>query len=253
MKMVNGLLVRDTEKVQQLVLPRKFHKMVMVELHEKMAHVGAEKVIELTQQRFFWPKMRSDIEEYIQRECSCVVTKKPNLADRAPLVPIHATYPFEMVSVDFLHLDKCQGNFEYVLVVVDHFTRFCQLYATRTKSSNAAAVKLWKEFIPSFGFPDKIHHDRGGEFNSNLWKDLHRFSGVKASNTTPYHPEGNGQTERLNRTVINMLKALPEKEKKNWKKHLPQLAFAHNSTISKATGYSPFFFDVRAEVEVASR
>ena len=87
------------------------------------------------------------------------------------------------------------------------------MYATRKKSGQAAAAKIWNDFIPRFGFPGKIHHDQGGEFNNTLWNDLHRFSGVVASNTTPYHPMGDGMVERLNRTVQNMLKAIPEKEK----------------------------------------
>ena len=61
------------------------------------------------------------------------------------------------------------------------------------------------------------------------------------SNTTPYHPEGDGQCEKLNRTVINMLKSIPENEKRNWKDHLPKLMFAYNSTINKTTQFSPFF------------
>ena len=237
----DGVLVRETAKHKQIVLPAKFHPTVYVELHEKMAHVGAEKVLDLAQQRFYWPRMASDIETYIRRKCRCIVTKKPNIPDRAPLVPIKATYPFEMVSLDFLKLDVCHGGYQYVLCVVDHFMRFSQMYATRTKSGQAAASKLWNEFIPIFGFPEKIHHDQGSEFNNVLWADLHRYSGVVASNTTPYHPMGDGMVERLNRTAQNMLKAIPESEKKRWKNHLTKLAFAYNSTVNKSTGYSPFY------------
>ena len=241
LKMVDGVLVRETAKYRQLVLPKKFHQVIYTELHEKMAHVGPEKVVDLAQQRFYWPRMSTDIEHYIKRKCRCIVTKKPNVPIRAPLVPIKATYPFQMVCIDFMELDKCQGGFQYVLVVVDHFTRFCQMYGTKSKSSQAAASKLWNEFIPRFGFPGKIHHDKGGEWNSALWKELHRYAGVKASNTTPYHPMGDGMVERLNRTAQNMLKAIPERMKKRWKDLLPKLAFAYNSTVNKSTGYSPFF------------
>ena len=124
---------------------------------------------------------------------------------------------------------------------MDHFTRFCQLYATKKNDSKAAATKLWNEFIPQFGFPDKIHHDKGSEFNSSMFDELHRYSGVKKSNTTPYHPMGDGQVERMNRTIINMLRAIPENEKKKWKSHLPKLSFAYNSTVNKTTGFSPFY------------
>ena len=79
----NGVLHRETVKYQQIVLPKKFHHTVYVELHEKMAHVGPEKVLDLAQQRFYWPKMSSDIEHYIRRKCRCIVTKKPNVGDKA--------------------------------------------------------------------------------------------------------------------------------------------------------------------------
>ena len=140
-----------------------------------------------------------------------MVSKKPNVVERAPMVPIEATYPFT------------------------------QAYATRSKSSKAAANKLFCEFILQFGFPRRIYHDRGPEFNSGLFKELHRLSGIKSSNITPYHPMGDGQVERINRTFCNMLKALPEKEKNNWKMHLPKLAFTYNSTAHKSTGFSPFY------------
>ena len=65
--------------------------------------------------------------------------------------------------------------------------------------------------------------------------------GIKSSNTTPYHPQGDGQVERANRTIINMLKSLNENEKKDWKKFIPKLAFAYNSTVNKSTGMSPFY------------
>ena len=55
------------------------------------------------------------------------------------------------------------------------------------------------------------------------------------SNTTPYHPMGDGQVERMNRTLCNMLQSIPENEKNNWKEHLPKLMFAYNSTINKST------------------
>ena len=241
LKMADGILLRQTARYKQLVLPQKYQQTVYVELHEKMAHVGPEKVMELAQQRFYWPKMGQDIEDYVRKKCRCITAKAPNIADRAPLVPIKATYPFEMVSMDYMKLCMCQGGFQYVLVVVDHFTRFCQMYATKKNDSKSAANKLWNEFIPQFGFPDRIHHDRGGEFNSLLFDELHRYAGVKKSNTTPYHPMGDGQVERLNRTAQNMLRAIPENEKRKWKNHLSKLAFTYNSTVNKTTGFSPFY------------
>ena len=240
MSIVNGVLVQQSNHGIQIVLPESLYKLVYVELHEKMGHLGLERVLDLARRRFFWPRMAADMDSYIKSKCSCVISKKPNIPERALMVPIHATYPFEMVSVDFLKVDKCR-NFEYILVVTDHFTRFSQAYPTKNKTSRAAANKIFNHFILNYGFPTRIHHDLGREFNSNLFKDLHKLSGIKMSNTTPYHPEGDGQCERLNRTIINMLKSIPENEKNNWMAHLPKLMFAYNSTINKTTQFSPFF------------
>ena len=237
----NKILYRTTTHYKQIVLPEIYHQIVYTELHEKMAHLGPDKVVDLSRRRFYWPYMAKEIEHYVRKKCSCIISKKPNIPEKAALTPIEATYPFEIISIDYLHLDRCKGGYEYALVVCDHFTRFTQSYATKNKNSKSAADKLFNEFILQYGFPKRIHHDRGKEFNSNLFKQLHKLSGIKSSNTTPYHPMGDGQVERMNRTMINMLKSIPEDQKQNWKQHLPKLSFAYNSTINKATNYSPFY------------
>ncbi len=238
---LNGVLFRKTAKFNQIVLPSQYHQIVFDELHVKMGHLGVEKVVDLAQARFYWPNMAHHIKQFVQKRCRCIINKQPNVKEKAPLHPISAKSPFEMISIDFIELDTCSGGYKYGLVACDHFTRFVQFYATRSKSSKAAADKIFNDFILQYGFPKRIHHDRGPEWNSNLWKELHRLSGIKASNTTPYNPQGDGQVERYNRTLLNMLRTLSQKEKKNWRKHLPKLAFAVNSTVSKATHYSPFF------------
>ena len=117
-------------------------------------------------------------------------------------------------------VDICKGNFRYALMITDHFTRFCQIYATKHKDSKSAADKLFNQYIMQFGWPERIHHDQGGEFTSDLFDDLHELTGIRASRTTPYHPQGDGQVERLNRKVINMLRAMPATAKKDWKAQL---------------------------------
>ena len=243
MSIENGLLVRRTPrgKLKQLVLPEKFHHLVFVELHEKMGHLGPDRVEGLCRRRYYWPYMRKDIDHYVQRKCRCIVSKRPNVLEAAPLVPIESTYPFELVCVDFIDFKTKSQGYRYALLVTDHFTKFSQAYATKSKSSKAAATELFNKFIPQFGLPHRIHSDQGPEFTSGLFKELHRLGGIEMSNTTPYHPMGNGLVERLNRSLKQMLQSLPEPHKKKWKEHLPSLMFAYNSTTHSTTGYSPFF------------
>ena len=127
------------------------------------------------------------------------------------------------------------------MTVVVHFTRFVQFYGTRSKSSKAAADVLFNQFIINFGFPVRITHDKGPEFNSRLFDELHPITGIKASNTTPYNPKANGSCERYNRVLLSMLRTLSAKEKSNWKSHLAKLAFAVNATRNKSTGFSSFY------------
>ena len=236
-----GILKRKLTIGDQIVLPSCYHQLVFTQLHKNLGHLGTAKVYELAKSRFYWPGMQGDIENFITKQCSCVMDKRPRRTQRAPLQPIISSSPFEMVCIDFLHLDKCKGNYEYVLVVTDHFTRFAQAYATKNKSASAAAEAIFNNYIMYFGFPEKIHHDQGKEFNNKLWKRLHELSGIAPSNTTPYHPMGNGQCERMNQTLINMLKTLETEKKANWKDHLKSLMFAYNSMPCVSTGYSPHF------------
>ena len=237
----DGLLKRKLKDRTQLVLPYCFHDLVFSELHQKMGHLGSDRVEELCRQRFHWPHMKADVEDFIRNRCPCLASKAPNRLEQAPLVPIIATYPFEIVSMDYLKLDKCKGGYNHVLVVTDHFTRFAQAYPTKNKNSKSAAAKIFNEYIPQFGFPKRMLTDCGGEFTSDMFKELHRLSGIDPSTTTPYHPMGNGKAERFNRTLCNMLKAIPETEKKRWSNHVSKLCFAYNSTTNSATGFTPFY------------
>ena len=227
---------------KQIVLPRKVHQLIYKELDEEMGHLGAEKVTNLARQHFYWPHMQTDIEFYISKVCCCLKQRVSALKPRAHLQPITTSSPFELVSIDFLHLERSNGGYEYILVIIiDHFTHYTQAYATHNKSAKTVADKLYDDFILHFGFPNKIRHYQGGECENNLFSTLQQICNIQHSRTTPYHPQGNGQCKWFNRTLLYMLRTLPESYKSNWKGHLNKVVHAYNCTKTEATGYSPFF------------
>lgn len=121
-----GILYRD----QQIILPFKFRRLVYREPHEDMGHLGTGRVFALAREHFFWPCMRSDIDHFVNHVCRCLIQRKPRFTTREPQqsITLLTTAPFELVSIDFVHLERSSGGFEYILVIVDHFTRCTQAY-----------------------------------------------------------------------------------------------------------------------------
>ncbi len=117
----DGVLRRRTSRREQLLLPKAYHPLVFKELHQDMGHLGVERTLDLIREQFYWPQMSKDVEHLVTRVCECLKKRKPNKQTRAPLIPIQTTYPFQLISIDFLHLEKCKHGYEYILVVMDHF------------------------------------------------------------------------------------------------------------------------------------
>lgn len=237
----DGLLRRQNADRSQLVLPASLRMLVYRELHQEMGHLGAERVTQLARERFYWPRMQEDITHFVTKVCHCLKQRKQHLPTRAPMESIRTTSPFELISIDFVHLERASGGYEYILVIVDNFTRFAQAYPTRNKSARTVADKLFNDLIQRFGFPARILHDQGKEFENNLFLELEKLSGILHARTSPYHPQGNGQTERFNQTLLAMLRTLPEDKKHNWKDHVNKVVHAYNCTPNNSTGFSPFF------------
>ena len=98
----------------QIIVPKQLHPLVLKELHENMGHLGVDRTLDLAKERFYWPRMQRDIEHHIGHACHCVKQKTPTLKTGVPLKPITTPSPFELIAIDFLHLEKSSGENDYI-------------------------------------------------------------------------------------------------------------------------------------------
>ena len=206
-----------------------------------MGHFGRDRTLGLFKDRFFWPGMTSFVEDSVKSCSRCIRAKAPNLPERAPLVNIVTSAPMELVCIDFLSLEESKGGYDSVLVVSDHFTKYAQAFPTRNQTAVTTARILFENFLVHYGFPERILSDQGRNFESKVIQQLCQITGIKKVRTTPYHAQGNGQCERLNKTLISMLRTLTVEKKASWKSHLPALVHAYNSTKHDSTKFTPFY------------
>uniref|UniRef100_A0A8C6M8E9 Gypsy retrotransposon integrase-like protein 1 n=1 Tax=Nothobranchius furzeri TaxID=105023 RepID=A0A8C6M8E9_NOTFU len=190
--------------------------------------------------RFFWPRMAMHVEQYIKNCGECILRKTP-YKRAAPLHQIVSTGPMDLVYIDFLSVEPNSQGISNMLVVTDHFTRYAQAFPNRNQTVLTVAKTLVDKYFTHYGLPTRIHSDQGRDFESKLIKELLKMLGVRKSRTTPYHPQGDPQPERFNRTLLSMLGTLSQENKRWWSQHVVRLVHAYNSTKCDATGYSPYF------------
>ena len=185
----NGLLYkkcvsnnRETGYLQ-FVLPKPFMKQALEACHDEVGHLGVERTTSLLKDRFYWPGMEDDIEEYV-KTCPRWLKFKA-IPERAELNIIDVTRPLELVHIDFLTIEAPKRDKDVnILVVTDHFTRYAQAYITRLQTAPVVANTLWENFFVHYGFPEKILSDQGRNFESNLITELCKLVDQEVKNNS---------------------------------------------------------------------
>ena len=229
----------DGYETFQLILPAEFHNQALEGLHDDVGHPGRDRTLDLVRSRFYWPFMATHVEKYVAHCRTCIRRKAPD-PPRAPMKSFIAKEPMELLAVDFLSLERGKGGFENILVVTDSFTKFSWAFPTRDQKATTVAKLLWEKVFINYGMPQRLHSDQGRDFEGKVIKSLCQFAGIRKSRTTPYHPQGNGQTERFNKTLLSMLRTLDQDNKSRWPEYLSPLVYAYNCTKHSTTGFPPF-------------
>ena len=208
--------------------------------HDDVGHMGVAQSVNLLQDWFYWPGMAKEMTQHVRKCMRCNCFKKR--AEQAPLEPILATHPMQIVHIDFLTIELGKTDKDYnVLVVTDQFTRFAQAFVTTSQTAQTTAKTLWDKYFVYYRFPKMIISDQGRNFESRLIGKLCKLGRVKKLRTSPYHPQSNAQCERFNATLLSMLGTLSPEGKATWTDKVGTLIHAYNSTKSAITGFSPHY------------
>ena len=241
----NGVLYRQVEDsvlgtLLQLLVPKALRGTILESAHDRWGHQGVNRTQSLLRTRAFWPGISQHVREHIRKCFRCTISKALTPAVKPPMRHLLAFRPMERLAIDFLQLERGRGGFEQVLVMTDCFTKYALAVPCKDQTAPVVAKVLREQWFSHYGVPVQIHSDQGRNFESNLVKELCRLYGVKKTRTSPYHPQGNGQTERYNRTLCSLIRSLDSKDRKRWPELLSHLTFIYNSTPHGITGIAPY-------------
>ncbi|UYV60444.1 hypothetical protein LAZ67_1001171, partial [Cordylochernes scorpioides] len=228
-----------------LVVPKKRRKEIMSEFHNHMlnGHLGVARTTYRLKNKYHWPSMLKDVSEFVKTCHLCQSRKGSNQSPSGLLQPIPpANYPFDRIGIDFVGpLPSTKRRRKWIIVLTDYYTRYAETKAVSEATMKEVSTFLIEQIFLRHGAPRFLISDRGSQFTSNLMKEVMKMCKVKHCFTTSYHPQTNGLTERLNRTLISMISMYVNTDQKNWDEILPFVTHAYNTTIQETTGYSPFF------------
>jgi transposase InsO family protein len=224
-----------------LVVPHSLKEEVLFYCHDNKdsGHIGPYKTFLRAKQSFYWKHMRAECERYVRTCAACSKNKKSNRKRRANLQRFHAGCPMERVHIDILGpmTKTTQGN-TVILMVIDQFTKWVECFPLPDQCAERVAKTMLDEFFTRMGYPLEIHSDQGRNFTSHIFETLCKLLDITKTRTTSYHPQSNGQVERYNRQVLQMIRCLADRGIKDWDACLPQIAGAMRATINRQTGFT---------------
>ena len=235
---------KDGKVTKQLVTPKEERVKIMSVAHDApmSGHMGIKRTLDRVLSNFYWPKVNEDVTRYCRSCGICQKTIKKGSVIKAPLGKMpKIDVPFKRVAMDLIGplSPMSERKHKYILTVVDVASRYPEACPLKDIDTVAIAEALF-EIYSRMGVPQEVLSDQGGQFNSDLMKEISRLLSIHAINSSPYHPICNGQVEKFNGTLKKILKRLCAEQPKQWDRYLPAVLFAYRSAINESTGFSPF-------------
>ena len=206
-------------------------------------HAGIQKTIELVTRNYWWPKLTLFVEQYVRSCETCAMAKASRHKPYGKLMPIPIPgQPWKSISLDFITDLPRSAGFDSVLVVVDRFTKMAHFEpCAKDITAKGCTDIMMKTVFKLHGLPNEIISDRGPQFVSKFWTHVMNALGAKAKLSSAYHPETDGQTERVNQILEQYLRCNVNYLQNNWVNLLPLAEICYNNLKHTSTGVTPYY------------
>ena len=254
---VDGNFVKDLTRKddlwfagQALVVPKvaNLRQECMRELHDTpfSGHMGVTKTEKAVSRLFWWPTVKQDVKQYVLSCDSCQRNKPSNQRRSGFLVPLQVPKRrWSSISVDLITgLPETVNGNTCIVVFVDRLSKMVHFDAAPTHTGALECAKLFRHNVMKLhGMPRDIVSDQDPRWKGKFWTELCRLMGTTQSMSTPYHPQTDGQTERANRTLEEMLRHFVNPTRNDWDEHLDGAEFACNNAWHESIRSTPFLLN----------
>ncbi|KAL0154036.1 hypothetical protein M9458_050695, partial [Cirrhinus mrigala] len=225
-------------------VPLALRPRVLADVHNSPSsgHPGIEATLQLLSNRFWWPHQRADTINFVKRCATCNISKVPRRLPAGLLQPLPLPQrPWSHIAVDFITDLPPSNGYTTVLSVIDRFSKGCRFIPlTKLPTAMETAELLCNWVFRFYGLPEDIVSDRGPQFSSRLWASFCRLLRINVSLTSGYHPQANGQVERLNQELSRFLRSYCHDHQEDWSRFLFWAEYAQNSLRKPTTQLTPF-------------
>ena len=209
-------------------------------------HPGKTRTTELVQRAHWWPTLVADVEAFVASCEQCQRNKPrsgkpPGLLQPLPIPDM----PWDSVAMDFVTgLPRTKKGYDTVLVFVDRLTKMAHFVpTTKTVTAEQTAELFFENVVRLHGLPKTTVSDRGPQFAGKFWQHLARMVDLRAHLISAFHPQTDGQTERMNRVLGDMLRNYCDTAPTTWDAVLGLAEFATNNAVNRSVGQTPFFLN----------
>ena len=246
-RVINNLLYKVDHKRGGgllLVVPHMLIEDTLKFYHNNslLVHPSQRRLYEIMRTRFYWSGMHRDITNWVAACQICIKHKAMQPKSNGLMIPIVTTFPFQLLGVDIQGPFKVSKNgYKYILVCVDHYTSWVEAIPLKTITAKEVIEAFFKLIIARHGCPNKLLTDQGKQFVGNAFREVCRQFNIDKMDTTAYHQQCNGKTERFNKFLADSIATELKKDQSNWDELLDGVLFTYRVSLNRTLNDNPFF------------